>query len=264
MKIAFTTLACPDWSLEQCVQAVHDYGYDGIELRLIDGQVMGPDADVARIARVCAGVPIVCVDTSVSLAQPDAEIRALQIANGKAMIDIAAGLGARLLRVFGMPPKEADRAQALAAAREAMQALAAYGVLRGVQVLLETHDAFCDSASVLPVVRDVAGAAVLWDLLHPYRTGEAIATSIAAYRDLIAHVHIKDGRRPDDGGENWPLTLLGAGDVPIRDMLAALRSARYDGWISVEWEKKWHPHLEAPEIALPQHIALLREWTQLS
>jgi hypothetical protein len=28
----------------------------------------------------------------------------------------------------------------------------------------------------------------------------------------------------------------------------------------VEWEKKWHPHLAEPEVALPQHIALLKEW----
>ncbi len=243
------------------MQAVREYGYDGIELRLVDGQVMGPDADVARIKRACAGVPIVCVDTSVSLAQPDPAARAKHIADGIAMIDIAAELGSGLVRVFGAPPKDVEHAVALAAARETMQALAAHGVARGVRVLLETHDAFCDSASVMAVVRDVPGAGVLWDLLHPYRTGEAIQVSIAAYRDCLAHVHIKDGRRPADGNPNWPLALLGNGDVPMREMLDALRAAGYAGWASVEWEKKWHPHLDEPEIALPQHIALLRAWT---
>jgi hypothetical protein len=35
----------------------------------------------------------------------------------------------------------------------------------------------------------------------------------------------------------------------------------YDaGWLSVEWEKKWHPELAEPEIALPQHSAKLREY----
>jgi sugar phosphate isomerase/epimerase len=260
MKLAYTTLACPDWTLERCVQAARDYGYDGIELRLIDGVVMGPDADVARIARACDGLPIACVDTSVSLAQPDPAARAKHIADGVAMIDIAAALGSPLLRVFGAPPKDADRAAALDAARESMTALAAHGETRGVTVLLETHDAFCDSASVLNVVRGLPGAGVLWDLLHPYRTGESIETSLIAYRDTLAHVHIKDGRRPDDGGANWPLTLLGDGDVPIRAMIDALRASGYDGWLSVEWEKKWHPHLAEPAVALPQHARLLREW----
>jgi fatty-acyl-CoA synthase len=259
-KLAFTTLACPDWTLEQCVAAARDYRYDGIELRLIDGAVMGPDADVARIRKACGALPIVCVDTSVSLAQPDATARAKHIADGVAMIDIAAALGAPSIRVFGAPPQGVDRVAALAASRETLRALAPHAVTRGVTVLLETHDAFCDSRSVLTVVRGVDGVGVLWDLLHPYRMGEAAETSMAAYAERLRHVHIKDGRKPADGGSNWPLTLLGEGDVPIRAMIALLRSAGYAGWLSVEWEKKWHPHLASPEIALPQHIARLREW----
>jgi len=30
--------------------------------------------------------------------------------------------------------------------------------------------------------------------------------------------------------------------------------------VSVEWEKRWHPEIAAPETALPQHLALLRRW----
>jgi fatty-acyl-CoA synthase len=48
--------------------------------------------------------------------------------------------------------------------------------------------------------------------------------------------------------------------VPTPAILSTLKAAGYDGWISVEWEKKWHPHLAEPEVALPQHIAMLREW----
>ena len=28
----------------------------------------------------------------------------------------------------------------------------------------------------------------------------------------------------------------------------------------MEWEKRWHPDIKEPEIALPQHLALLRRW----
>jgi UDP-N-acetyl-2-amino-2-deoxyglucuronate dehydrogenase len=31
-------------------------------------------------------------------------------------------------------------------------------------------------------------------------------------------------------------------------------------WISVEWEKRWHPEIEAPEVALPQYRRVLAEW----
>ena len=46
----------------------------------------------------------------------------------------------------------------------------------------------------------------------------------------------------------------------MRESLAALRRGGYDGWVAVEWEKKWHPHIPEPEVALPQHATLLREW----
>jgi hypothetical protein len=30
----------------------------------------------------------------------------------------------------------------------------------------------------------------------------------------------------------------------------------------VEWEKRWHPEIEEPELALPQHLARLRAWQE--
>ena len=33
MKIAFSTLACPDWSWQDITSAAKDFGYDGVEVR---------------------------------------------------------------------------------------------------------------------------------------------------------------------------------------------------------------------------------------
>src|SRR4051812_16281670 len=87
MKLAFTTLACPDWSLEQAADAARRYGYEGLELRLLDGNLIGPDLGQAareRVRRVSAesGLPIVCLDTSVRIAQPDPAARDQQIRDG--------------------------------------------------------------------------------------------------------------------------------------------------------------------------------------
>jgi len=43
-----------------------------------------------------------------------------------------------------------------------------------------------------------------------------------------------------------------------------LRRRGYDRWIAVEWEKKWHPEIADPAVALPQHIALLRSWLDMA
>ena len=60
--------------------------------------------------------------------------------------------------------------------------------------------------------------------------------------------------------DGWQLVLLGEGEVPVREMLATLMGHAYLGSVSVEWEKRWHPEIEAAELALPQHLSLLRTW----
>jgi sugar phosphate isomerase/epimerase len=54
--------------------------------------------------------------------------------------------------------------------------------------------------------------------------------------------------------------LLGQGEVPVQEMIALLAHDGYQGWVSVEWEKRWHPEIEEPEVALPQHRRLLDSW----
>jgi sugar phosphate isomerase/epimerase len=97
----------------------------------------------------------------------------------------------------------------------------------------------------------------VWDSHHPHRMGETppeVQANIGRHT-LLAQV--KDARRRDGG---WELVLLGQGEVPVRPMLNLLAAGGYPGWISVEWEKRWHPEIAAPEVALPQHLEVLTGW----
>ena len=38
-----------------------------------------------------------------------------------------------------------------------------------------------------------------------------------------------------------------------------LRAFGYDGYLSLEWEKKWQPHLAEPEVVVPHYIRFMRE-----
>jgi sugar phosphate isomerase/epimerase len=267
MKLAFTTLACPGWTLEQALDAAQRYGYEGIELRLLDGELLTPDLGADQRMRVLgacrsAGLPICCLDTSVRLAQPVRADRAAQVHDGIAFLELAAMWGAPCIRVFGGPPAGVGDDEAIEAATECLRPLAERGAELGVAVALETHDAFAAGASVARVLDQVPGpgAGALWDILHPNRVGEPVERTLELIGARLLHVHIKDGHRPPDGGPNWPLALLGEGDVPTASILRAMRGAGYDGWISVEWEKKWHPQIAEPEVALPQHADKLREY----
>jgi sugar phosphate isomerase/epimerase len=47
--------------------------------------------------------------------------------------------------------------------------------------------------------------------------------------------------------------LLGTGDVPVQEQVRVLASAGYQGFYGFEWEKKWQPAIEEPEVAFPHY-----------
>ncbi len=99
-RLAFSTLGCPDWSLERVAEAVREYGYDGIELRLVDGELLAPHpskAERSRLREVLAGVPVVAVDTSLRMAAPDPGWED----DLRGFCEVAGDLGCDLVRVFG-------------------------------------------------------------------------------------------------------------------------------------------------------------------
>ena len=59
-----------------------------------------------------------------------------------------------------------------------------------------------------------------------------------------------------DGG--FALCLCGEGDVPLAAAAAALKAADYAGCLTFEWEKRWHPEIAGPEIAIPHFARVMR------
>ena len=52
---------------------------------------------------------------------------------------------------------------------------------------------------------------------------------------------------------------MGQGDVPVPEIVARLRADGYDGYYSFEWEKKWAPEIEEPEVAFPDYMHYMKE-----
>jgi hypothetical protein len=69
-RIAFSTLAFPDATLATAASLGRRWGYAGIELRLIDGELIDPSMPAARraqVKRILVGLPVVAVDSSIRL-----------------------------------------------------------------------------------------------------------------------------------------------------------------------------------------------------
>ena len=51
---------------------------------------------------------------------------------------------------------------------------------------------------------------------------------------------------------------MGEGDVPHERIFRQLKEGDFDGYFSLEWEKRWHPEIPGPEIAFPNYVEFMR------
>lgn len=257
MGLAFSTLGCPDWSLERVAEAAGEYGYDGVELRLVDGELLAPhpsDSERERMRTVLKGLPVVAVDTSIRMAAPEPGWED----DLRGYCEVAVELGSDLLRVFGGTPAPGEEGKIVEYLRKAGDIAGGLGV----RIALETHDALSSARAVRSALDQVPEPSVgaLWDFHHPYRMGEEPEEVWDLIGDRTLLVHVKDAVRDATERTGWKLVLLGEGEVPVRRSLGVVRERGYSGWVTVEWEKKWHPEIAEPEVAFPQHAQLLRRW----
>jgi sugar phosphate isomerase/epimerase len=272
MRVAFSTLAFPDATLASAVSLGRRWGYAGVELRLVDGELIDPAMSAADRARVrqtitAGGLPVVAVDSSIRLTARD-EDPGPQL---RRFMELASDWEAPLVRVFGGPlaPAGPGRQDQLRAAARVLEASVPLARRLGVAIGVETHDDFSASSMVaeLLAMSDSEGAdpewvGAVWDSHHPYRVGESAADVYANLGGRILLAQVKDARRKPGG--DWELVLLGEGEVPVREMLGLLAAGGYRNWISVEWEKRWHPEIADPEAALPQHRRVLANWMEVT
>jgi fatty-acyl-CoA synthase len=213
------------------------------------------------------GLPVAAVDSSIRLTGHD------PLPSLLGFLELASDWESPLVRVFGGelpaddPANAAGRRARLESAARVLETMAPAAERLGVAVGVETHDAFSASSVVAELLAMVSpGSAgpvgAVWDSHHPYRMGESPAEVAGNLAGRILLAQVKDARRAPERPGGWQLVLLGHGEVPVPEMLASLAGAGYQGWISVEWEKRWHPEIEEPEIALPQHLAVLTQWME--
>ena len=267
MKLAFSTLGCPNWELPQIIAGARKWGYGGVELRAVGGSLdllEHAEFSTGRVAMTRKhfedeGVEVCCVDTSCVFHSPDASERANQVKIALAHAELAAKLGAPLIRVFP------DKIQSGAARAETRDWIAtclrqvAERVPDGVDVGLETHGDFARAEYAAEIARlaNHSRVKLIWDVANSVAAGDDIEHAARTVQPYLAHVHLRDAK-PVAGSENWLPVLAGTGRVSFAQATAALRALNYEGFVSFEWEKYWHPEIEQPEVALPDFMNAIR------
>ncbi|GAA2110198.1 sugar phosphate isomerase/epimerase [Microlunatus panaciterrae] len=254
--LAFSTLGCSGESLDQVIELAARTGFGGVELRAAADEFLNTGLTAAERAGVrqrleSAGLVVLSVCSYVGLCaqggEPDREVATLGD-----HLRLAADIGAGAVRVFmrdesqgpGLSEGERLALDRLLAVHELSREL-------GVRVLIETHDSHSLGARVANFLSAVDeripdhSFGVIWDTAHTWSHGETAETSLELLGPWLAYLQIKDadtGFRP---------VSIGAGEFPIGDLLAILQRHHWRGWLSLEWERKWHPHLPSLDEALP-------------
>jgi sugar phosphate isomerase/epimerase len=264
MRTSFSTLACPDWTLPEILRAAAAYGYDGVELRVVSRRLelwnlpeFKPNSLAAtRSAIADHGLVIPSIGSSVCFHSPDEQERNRNLDLALRMAEVAAGLGSPSIRVFGDRIQPGcGRRQTAAWIADSLLQLAGRLKSSGVEVWLETHGDFASAADVCEIFEQLNGSpeiGMIWDPANAFEQSKETPLIDPQMSSRIRHAHLKDFIRDAQGRTSYVLT--GQGEFPIDTMLASLAAIDFEGFVSFEWEKHWHPELAVPEIALPHFI----------
>lgn len=233
------------------VRYVKEIDADGVELLDVfwhnrDGELPG-----VLVALRETGLPVSAYAIGNDLVQPDPDARAHAVQAIHDGVATAWRLGATMLRVFSGGEKDGVRPeQGYEWIVEGLRDGAAYAAAHGVTLALENHGLFAGRADqVHRIIADVSSPA----LRATIDTGNFLLVNqdpVAAARSLAplaAYVHLKDFRLVGAGeqvehaytglgGVRCAGTTIGAGDVDLPGVIAALRAGGYDGWLSIEYE----------------------------
>lgn len=266
MKLGFSTLGCPDWDLKQIATFAAETGFDGVELRTHpDGNHASttmPQAERRQLKDVFddAGSRVFSIMAYSRFGSSDPAELAENADELKRAVDLAGYVGADVVRTFGGKlDAAADRADAIKRIGDSLAPCCRHAEQAGVRIAIETHDDWCKAQTLRAAVDATAHShlGVCWDFYNAVvGTGDTLEQSFEAVKDFVLYTHTKDGQPGADG--KWHYVLPGQGQINLPKVVELLRSIGFDGFLSFEHEKKWHPELAEPEVALAHYAKYMR------
>lgn len=269
LRIAFSTVACPQWPLERAAVLAAQAGMDGIELRTMG---FGPSEFVcdpaltspAKVRRTLASVGVVpaCVATSISL---DAPIRPrvlgrvigdqeLQVRQAKRMIAMAGELECPLVRVFAGRQHDNEKMSVTRArVAERLYKIADHADRTGVSIAVENTGDFA-SAEELALVIEACGHPLVgaeYSIAAGSAAGDSALDAAARLGNRLRAVKIKDLK-------NGQPVLPGRGELDCAGLVRAA-DASAAAWGVFEWDEAWLGGLESADVAVPAAAGFFEE-----
>ncbi len=268
MKLAFTTLGCPEWDLDTIISNAVENGYHGVDFRGYLGELnifTFPEfsTNIKETVRKFqdASLEIPCFSSSIQLFTASHEELGQYLHELRSYAQLCQHFNTPYIRFFGGTIMDTEREQAIEIVVENLMEMLKMAEAFNVSLVIETHDDWTNCEHIAEIVERVNSdyLHVLWDVHHPFRTaGEDPVLTWNTLGKRIKYTHWKDSYIKKETDRGYQLCLLGEGDVPLQQMLQLLVGKGYDGYFTLEWEKKWCPEIEEPEIAFKQYVEFMK------
>ena len=248
MNLSFSTRGWGDLTWEQLVDTAVDMKFTGIEVYNLFKyphltERGGPfhkhkiAATLRQLRDLKLSIP--CLDSSLDLSDPETDKAQVTM-----LLQIAHDLQVPYVVIWASAPDEEIL-------RNNLDALLPSAEAQEVCLLIKTSGIFANTARLRTLLESYASdwLGALWDMHHPYRDfGESADATIKNLGTYVKHVHLRDSDDKDT------YNLIGEGNLPVADMMRALSSINYDGFISLEWKPEWMEELQDRDIIFPHFI----------
>lgn len=263
MKFGFSTLGCPSWNFKEIISSAKDLGYDGVEIRGISEEMYAPSIKyfnddrindtIKYLNQLHIEIPILSSNAEIALYEKKEQSynEAIEYINLASRLNVSY---VRLLCTNSAAPNGGD----IELAKETYNKILNYAQDKNVIPLIETNGIFSNTVVLKEFMESIElkNKGVLWDIHHPYRyNDEKIDSTIKNIGMYIKYVHVKDSIMINN---NVSYRMLGYGDIPIKEAILMLKNIGYNGYLTLEWVKRWNKNLEEPGVALCHYINYIK------
>lgn len=254
MKLSFTSISVPNWTLYKIIRFASETGYDGIELRCDIGHKHGISAGLRGTSKTTPRqidaalgmlqdreVKICLLGTSAAFSFSDPNERRRNVEEAKEYVILANKLNCGKVRVFGGKlsgnVKKEDAVEYIA---ESLSEIGHFAEDYGVCPVIEQHDDWTRAEDLATIMEkaDERNLGVNWHLR------EEDIESLPVLREYLKHIHL--GRHQSDSF--------------LLDALRVLKTMGYEGYLSFEEYLPFKDNEQKLEEALKEHATRMKRY----
>ena len=289
-KIAGHTMGTPEYTVQEALELFKRIGLDGAEIVVQDGykSALPTDCSLQELEEVKKkaqelGIRIIALTPYNSkFNSPDETLRQQEMDSIRRVIGYAQFLGAEYIRIYagnyaagetdpdGLKWKQLIRS---------MKELGEDAQKAGVTLVMENHfnTMTVSARQSMDAAQQIGHPAVgiLYDQANlAFTLQEDYEQALDIQAAQVKYVHVKDlvfkegnigfssdeVSHPKEEDRNVYTRIVGEGALPWPQILQKLHDCGYEGWLSLEYERRWHPDdIPDASIGMYRSAAYLKE-----